>query len=329
MSLYKQPTSDIWWYSITHAGERVRKPTGTTDRKEAQRVHDEAKVALWDQPVLKGRTWGMAVMAWVDASPRSQSELHSLAKFARSYKDRKLTDVTRESVHTALSFCKTAGTYTRYRTMVAAILNLAKENGWLREVPKLMARTDKKIKPRKWLTHEEWAKLLAELPAHMKPMATFAVETGLRQANVLGLTWSRVDLERKLVWVEGMETKSGAALSVPLSEGAMDVLLGQRNQNDEFVFTYRGKPIKEIKTAFQAACVRADVGRVRTEDGHYVGFTWHGLRHTWATWHVQNGTPLGVLQELGGWSDLRMVMNYSHHSAGHVASFANNTRKEK
>lgn len=78
------------------------------------------------------------------------------------------------------------------------------------------------------------------------------------------------------------------------------------------VFLFRGKPISSVKTAFMAACIRAQVGRY--EAGGYQGFTWHGLRHTWATWHVQNGTPLDVLQKLGGWSDLRMVMNYAHHT---------------
>lgn len=319
MSLYKQPNSEVWWYNLSHAGERVRKSTGEVDQRKAQRVHDEARAELWNRPTLKGRTWGGAVLLWCAASPRSDSELLSLAKFARVYKDRLIADVTRESVHTALAFCKTAGTYTRYRTMIAAILNAAKQEGWLREVPKLVSRTDKKAKPRKWLSHEEWARLHAELPPHMQRMAQFAVETGLRQANVLGLTWSCVDLERKLVWVEGAETKSGAALAVPLSQGALDVLHSVVGQHKTYVFTYRGAPTKEIKTAFLAACRRAEVP----------GFTWHGLRHTWATWHVQNGTPLDVLQKLGGWSDLRMVMNYSHHSAGHLASFADNARKEK
>ena len=95
------------------------------------------------------------------------------------------------------------------------------------------------------------------------------------------------------------------------------------------MFTYRGKPFKEVKTGFQAACCRAGVGRFEADAG-YLGFTWHGFRHTWATWHVQNGTPLDVLQKLGGWSDLRMVMNYAQHSAGYLASFAdNNVRKKR
>lgn len=51
-------------------------------------------------------------------------------------------------------------------------------------------------------------------------------------------------------------------------------------------------------------------------------------RAGWATWHVQNGTPLEVLQKLGGWSDLRMVMNYAHHSPGYLASFVNNTMEK-
>ena len=36
-------------------------------------------------------------------------------------------------------------------------------------------------------------------------------------------------------------------------------------------------------------------------------FRWHGLRHTWASWHVQNGAPLFALQELGGWESAEMV----------------------
>lgn len=326
MSLYKQTDSEFWYISIVIPGQpRIRRSTGTSDRLEAQRIHDEVKGKAWSAPKLSGKTWGNAVMKWVAVEDRSESELLSLAKFAKHFPDRRLADITPEAVDKALKFCKTTGTYTRYRTMIAAILNLSGLK------LKLHVRKDKKKKPRKWITHEEWDKLYAELPKHQKHMAKFAVETGLRQANVLGLTWDRVDLVRQHVWVEAEDMKGDEALPVPLSEGALDVLQTVQGTHPEFVFTFRGKQIGEIKTAFHGACVRAGLGRfVVSEAGtHYEGFTWHGLRHTWATWHTQAGTPPGVLKELGAWKDLRMVQNYSHHSPGHLASFANNAGKKK
>jgi integrase len=327
MSVVKRPGSSLWWADIFHNGERIRQSLGTEDRQEAQRLHDELKARLWKTaPKLKGKTWGMAVDLWCDAAERSDSELLSLRKFAEHYPDRLLTKVTGESIEAALNaFCKTAGTYTRYRTMIRAILNVAREKGWLRELPKVTTKKSK-TKPRDWITHEQWNKLYAELPKHMKPMAAFAVATGLRQANVLALTWDRVDIERRIVWVEAEDTKGDAAIAVPLSDEAVVVFAQVLGVHSTHVFTFRGRPIKDIKTAWIAACIRAGLGHY--EGTSYRGFTWHGLRHTWATWHVQNGTPLDVLQKLGGWSDLRMVMNYSHHSPGYLAGFANNTRKK-
>lgn len=321
MSLYKRDGSDVYWADISLPGRRrLRESTGQTHRKAADRRHDELKAALWNEPVeLAGNTWGKAVNRWLDVEPRSQSEMLSLRKFSTFFKDRQLSAITPEAIHEALSFCRTAGTYTRYRTMISAILKLSGVR------LKLMVRKDKKKKSRTWLTYEQWDKLYAELPKHLKPMASFAVETGLRQANVLGLQWSRVDLARQLVWIEAEDMKSDEALSIPLSTAAIEVLNGQLGQHEAFVFTYRNKPITEIKTGFIAACIRAGLGE--RINGQYEGFTWHGLRHTWATWHMKNETPIEVLQKLGGWNDLRMVMLYAHHSPGHLAQFADNQRK--
>lgn len=336
MPLYKREDSDIWWASINIEGRpRVRRSTGETDRSKAQRVHDRlAAEYLLAAPVLKGATWGKAVDLWLDKEERSTSELLSLAKFGRSFGDRHLSKVDRESVNNALSFCKTAGTYQRYRAMIMAILNVAKSAGMIDEVPKLDTRRDKKKHTRLWLTPAQWEKLHTELPAHMKPMAAFALATGLRQANVLRLEWKRVDLDTQRVWFEAADMKADEALGIDLSEDAVKVLEGQKGKHAEWVFPFRGKPVGEIKTAFMAACVRAGVGKVTVvedDDGKhtkYEGFTWHGFRHTFATWHKQNGTPDDVLMKLGGWTDPRMVAHYAHHAPGYVKSFVNNARKK-
>ncbi|MDX1353502.1 MAG: tyrosine-type recombinase/integrase, partial [Thiomicrorhabdus sp.] len=80
------------------------------------------------------------------------------------------------------------------------------------------------------------------------------------------------------------------------------------------VFTYKGNPIRRANTkVFKNVCAELGI-----ED-----FRWHDLRHTWATWHVQRGTPLEVLQELGGWSDYKMVKRYAHFSHQHLKQFVN------
>ena len=330
MSLYKQPGSDIWWASISIPGHpRLRRSTGETDTAKAQDVHDALRAGLRQaDPALKGKTWGKAVLAWVNVlgADRSESDLLSLAKFGKVFKDRPLTDVTAADVDAALlKFCKTPETYTRYRTRIAAILTLAGVN------IKLVKLKAAKPKPRSWITHEQWLKLYAQLPKHMKPMAAFAIATGLRQANVLNLTWNRVDLAAGRVWVEGADMKGSKAHGIKLSTGALDALTSVQGEHPEFVFTFRGRPIKEIKTAWRAANLRAGTGvMVETKAGYqYVGFTWHGLRHTWATWHRQNGTPGEVLKELGAWADMRMVENYAHHAPGYLDGFVNNTTKDK
>jgi site-specific recombinase XerD len=50
--------------------------------------------------------------------------------------------------------------------------------------------------------------------------------------------------------------------------------------------------------------------RARIEDFH-----WHDLRHTWASWHVQNGASLYELQRLGGWPSYGTVQRYAHLSS--------------
>jgi integrase len=214
----------------------------------------------------------------------------------------------------------------RYVARVSAILTLSGLK------IKLTKKHNKKAKKREWITQDQWYKLHAELPTHLKAPASFAVLTGLRQANVLGLQWKRVDLGRGMAFVEGMDSKSGASIGVPLSPEAVAILEAVKGQHAEWCFTFRGKPFKDIKTSFMAACVRAGLGQYVTDasgNDSYVGFTWHGLRHTWATWQAQNGTPLEVIKELGGWTDMRMMENYAHHVPGLKAKFVGNLGLKK
>jgi integrase len=75
-----------------------------------------------------------------------------------------------------------------------------------------------------------------------------------------------------------------------------------RGQHRRWCFTYAGQRIHQSSTAWDKAKQRAGI-----ED-----FRFHELRHTWASWHVQSGTSLQELMELGGWRSYEMVLRYAH-----------------
>ena len=122
-------------------------------------------------------------------------------------------------------------------------------------------------------------------------------------------------MERRIAWIHPDQAKSRKAISVPLNAEAVLVLRRQKGRHPVRVFTFRGKPVIQVNTkAWRYALMRAGI-----ED-----FRWHDLRHTWASWHVQNGTPLHVLQELGAWETVEMVRRYAHLGQNHLASYGEN-----
>jgi integrase len=76
----------------------------------------------------------------------------------------------------------------------------------------------------RFLTHHQAMVLLRELPSHLRAMAAFSLATGLRRANVTGLTWEQVDLARRLAWVHPDQAKGRKAIGVPLNDTALAIL---------------------------------------------------------------------------------------------------------
>lgn len=195
-------------------------------------------------------------------------------------------------------------TINRILEVIRAILNNALKKGWLEKIPTIALFDE--IERDRWLTKEEVDRLLKELPPHLSDMAAFSLLTGLRKANVKGLRWKQVDLVRRHAFVGASQSKTKRAILVPLNGEAVEIIRKQMGKHFEFVFTYKGKSIKQCTTrAWRNALERAGI-----KDFH-----WHDLRHAWASWHVQNGTSLYELQQLGGWSSYSTAQRYAHLSS--------------
>ncbi len=207
----------------------------------------------------------------------------------------------------------TPSTANRYLALVRAILRAARDDWeWIDRCPRVKLYPEPKKRVR-YLSREEAALLLKELPPHLAALAEFSLATGLRQRNVSYLRWDQVDVARRMAWIHADQSKSRKAIAVPLNDSALSVLEGQRGKHSAWVFTYADKPVDRTSTkAWKAALGRAGIEN----------FRWHDLRHTWASWHVQNGTSLQELQALGGWSSFEMVLRYAHLAADHLQAAA-------
>jgi len=322
--LYRRKGSDTWYVLVYIEGRRVRASTRTSNRKEAQAFYDKLCVELRAKArAARTVTWKDACIRWLNERPRSENDRYILRVL--DYEDRPLEECAADSFEPALRHL-TPATYNRYRAIIVAIGNLS---GHKIKLPLKKVRKGRL----RFLTRAEWDRLYAALPEHLKPLAAFSLATGLRQRNVTHLRWDQIDLQGGKMWIHADQAKGNRSIGLPLSREAAAILRGQIGKSTEWVFPYKGRgrkqgrPVAKVKTAWLAAMERAGLGHFEREGDkkRWVGdFTWHGLRHTWASWHLMAGTPIETLAKLGGWSDLRMVQAYAHLAPEHLAAYADN-----
>jgi len=232
-------------------------------------------------------------------------------------RNKQLSHITRDDIdlisRNRVSEGASNATANRTLAVIRSILRKAvNEWEWIDRHTKIKLLPEPKRRIR-WITQEEAARLISELPEHLAAMARFSLETGLRQANVAGLTWQQVDIDRQCAWIHPDQSKAKNAIHVPLSKSAIEIIKSQSGKNTVYIFTYCGAKITNVSTkAWYKALDRAGIK----------DFRWHDLRHTWASWHIMRGTPLAVLQELGGWESREMVAKYAHFSKDHLSQFA-------
>lgn len=323
MSLYRRGKDGIWWVRFTApGGRRIRQSSGTVDRTKAQEYHDQLKAERWRTSKLgekPRRVWEDAVVRWLRESHKATLDKDK-AHFRwldRSLRGRYLDEVTRDVVDgltdARLNQGVSNASVNRVLALLRAVLRKAAYDWeWIDRVPRVRMLPEAKRRVR-WITREEADRLLLELPEHLADMARFTLATGLRQANVKRLEWTQVDLERRVAWIHPDQAKARKAIPVPLNADAVLVLRRRQGKHPLYVFTYQGHPVEQVNTkAWREALQRAGIA----------DFRWHDLRHTFASWHVQAGTPLNVLQELGGWESAEMVRRYAHFSADHLREHA-------
>ena len=173
----------------------------------------------------------------------------------------------------------------------------------------------------RYLTEEEYTRLLqaattVETSPRLAEKIILSVHTGLRRSSLFHLRWDQVDFLNRVVRIP--RTQSGRSHALPLNATALDTLQAlyhERVPECAFVFPHAkgrkaGEPVQDVKNAFHTALTTAEIS----------DFTWHDLRHTFASWLMMKGGSLRAVAELLGHRGLRMVMRYAHLSPAYLTA---------
>jgi integrase len=172
----------------------------------------------------------------------------------------------------------------------------------------------------RYLSADERDRLLAAMTATYKPVANVAVWSGLRENEVLGLTWADVDIKGKKIHVrvqlsrptkdrpaERVSVKTNATRSVDIDPDLVTFLgehrkralsLGRHRDTDYVFCTESGRPLhfRNLGKAFTKA---ADKAKLNTTEGERK-LRFHDLRRTYASVLLGGGCPIAyVAQQLG------------------------------
>jgi integrase len=163
--------------------------------------------------------------------------------------------------------------------------------------------------------HNDWRKkrglvplhyiLESEFAGHLKPIVMLAINTGLRRGELFNLEWRDIDFLHNKLTVRAAATKSAKVRHIPLNSVARDTLKRWQKQPSDSGLIFPGKEdnrLNNISTAWGTL-----ISDAKIED-----FTFHDLRHCFATKVLKCGADIVTVSKLLGHTDLKMTLRYSH-----------------
>lgn len=160
----------------------------------------------------------------------------------------------------------------------------------------------------RFLSVDEEERLLPACNNWLRPLVITALNTGFRRSEFLSLTWEDIDFERRAVEVQASYAKNGERRSISMNDLLHRTLEEVRIKSPGPVFPNRKvTQYRNFRTPFNNALWKAEISN----------FTFHDLRHTFASRPVMSGIDLPTVKELMGHKDITMTLRYTHLSSDH------------
>lgn len=335
MYLSKHSNGTYYIYYEDSKGKRRSKTTGTKHKKEAEKffTHYRKKIeaeSLLDVPLISLKEYSFQYlrrsepfMTWGTIKGYQATLRIFLEHFGNLY----LTDFNSRMIEDYLfTRAKKSSIYQARKDLIglSAMFNKAIKDGYLIKSPTAGVKRIKlpEIQPT-FLTKDEYEKLIIAMYENedMRDLTIFAINTGFRQMEIITLTWRQIDFKNRMAILDNKTsmTKSKRVRSMPLNTDALQVLqkrYDNRKDDIENVFTMFGNPLNPntLSQHFKKYVYKSKIN----PKIHF-----HTLRHSFASFLIQEGVSIYVVSKLLGHADIKTTQIYAHLRTDDMISAVN------
>jgi integrase len=191
--------------------------------------------------------------------------------------------------------------------LLSSLFNVAHREWGMESLDNPVAKVSRPKMPkgrdRRLLPGEEES-LLGSLGITLKPLFQIALETAMRQGELLSLEWRDVNLANRVAYLP--QTKNNEPRNVPLSSKAINILSTLPRRIDGKVFGVSGA---HVSKTFRETCEKLKIEDLR----------WHDLRHEACSRLFEKGLNPMEVASISGHKTLQMLKRYTHLKAEDLA----------
>jgi integrase len=306
--------------------EKVYFPQAKLDKAAGTWKAEDRLYRLWIKPVIGGLTFSEISIEHLNkikenmaAGKRAEIKRHSRDKSSKAAKAQEKRNPARPMSAKSINYAMAVIRQTW--NLACAVKPPLAFGSWPGSV-KAFKKPKVDNQRKRFLTKNEASLLLAALKKKSKDvhdMALLSLHCGLRAGEIFNLTWDKVNLTKGELLL--IDTKNGESRIAYLTDQARE-MLRQRSvkcQHPRYVFVSAGGdpdnrgPYKQVPATFSRTVKELGLNEGVTDSRDKIVF--HTLRHTYASWLVENGASLPIVRDLMGHKNLTMTSRYSHVSA--------------
>jgi len=324
MATLRQRDNGVWYLDYYVNGKRVQKSTGTRDRKLAEFKLKEIELGLFrgnldegDKPKQnKGATVREMFIRfeqhvqqnWSDQNRRIELRVvYRIRRYLAQHSIIDARDINAAFLNDYIAAelpGRKPKTIRNHVKLLQNMMNRAVEWGLIETNPIAKYKTPKVVTRFHFFSTDEIQTIISESSEPLTSAVRILVNTGIRRGELYYVRWRDVDLRAKQlrVWpYDGFTPKGKRPRTIPLNTDAVSAFKSQdRTTPDSPAFRpYREPDTLSMKFHRLVASLGFS-GRL------------HDLRHTFASHLAMSGTPIPVIQELLGHSNINTTMIYAH-----------------